>query len=183
MPDFFLLGFISSTWHITSNGMFAGSCIGVILLVCTLEFIRRLVREFDRYVILGKTPTLTRSTIHQQATTSSPGTDLKPVAGNTSSTLANVSSSSSDDQDEHDIHLSSGSIQRRTGRPTLLQQMARAFLHMAHLAVAYFIMLLAMYFNGYIIICILIGAFIGAFVFSWDVGVGTAGEEVTGCCG
>jgi len=28
-------------------------------------------------------------------------------------------------------------------------------------------MLLAMYFNGYIIICILIGAFLGAFVFGW----------------
>jgi copper transporter 1 len=38
---------------------------------------------------------------------------------------------------------------------------------MAQFAVAYIIMLLAMYFNGYLIICIFIGAFIGAFIFDW----------------
>ena len=45
------IGFISSSWHITSNGMFAGSCIGVILLVITLEFLRRSAKEYDRYTI------------------------------------------------------------------------------------------------------------------------------------
>lgn len=58
-------------------------------------------------------------------------------------------------------------------RPTLIQQLIRAGLHMITFAVAYFVMLLAMYYNGYFIICILIGAFIGAFIFSWEtVGAG-----------
>lgn len=58
-------------------------------------------------------------------------------------------------------------------RPTLPQQLIRAGLHMITFAVAYFVMLLAMYYNGYFIICILIGAFIGAFIFSWEtVGAG-----------
>lgn len=58
-------------------------------------------------------------------------------------------------------------------RPTLLQQLIRAGIHMVTFAVAYFVMLLAMYYNGYFIICILIGAFIGAFIFSWEtVGAG-----------
>ena len=39
---------------------------------------------------------------------------------------------------------------------------------MLQFAVAYFVMLLAMYFNGYVIICIFIGAFLGAFLFSWE---------------
>lgn len=39
---------------------------------------------------------------------------------------------------------------------------------MLQFAVAYFIMLLAMYYNGYIIISIIIGAFLGAFIFSWE---------------
>jgi copper transporter 1 len=39
---------------------------------------------------------------------------------------------------------------------------------MVQFAVAYFIMLLAMYYNGYIIICIFIGAFFGALIFSWE---------------
>ncbi|TGO25291.1 hypothetical protein BPAE_0083g00240 [Botrytis paeoniae] len=53
-------------------------------------------------------------------------------------------------------------------RPCLLQQIIRALFHMMQFAVAYFVMLLAMYFNGYIIICIIIGAFLYAFVFSWE---------------
>lgn len=39
---------------------------------------------------------------------------------------------------------------------------------MLQFAVAYFIMLLAMYYNGYFLICIFVGAWIGAFVFGWE---------------
>ena len=67
-------------------------------------------------------------------------------------------------------------------RPTLLQQMVRAVLHMLQFGVAYFVMLLAMYYNGYFIICILLGALIGAFAFSWDLAM-PGGEGSEGCCG
>lgn len=53
-------------------------------------------------------------------------------------------------------------------RPSPMEQLVRALLHMLQFAVAYFIMLLAMYYNGYIIICIFIGAFLGSLVFSWE---------------
>lgn len=53
-------------------------------------------------------------------------------------------------------------------RPSLLQQLIRATIHMVTFGVAYIIMLLAMYYNGYFIICILIGAFLGSFIFSWE---------------
>ncbi|KAJ5574275.1 uncharacterized protein N7459_008702 [Penicillium hispanicum] len=53
-------------------------------------------------------------------------------------------------------------------RPSPVEQVIRALLHMLQFAVAYFIMLLAMYFNGYIIICIFIGAFFGSLIFSWE---------------
>lgn len=52
-------------------------------------------------------------------------------------------------------------------RPTFVEQAMRALLHVLQFAVAYFIMLLAMYYNGYIIICIFIGAYMGAFIFGW----------------
>lgn len=71
-----------------------------------------------------------------------------------------------------------------------MQQTIRALLHMLQFALAYFVMLLAMYYNGYLIICIFIGAFLGAFIFSWEsveVAVGGSGMEVqedpTVCCG
>jgi solute carrier family 31 (copper transporter), member 1 len=41
-------------------------------------------------------------------------------------------------------------------------------MHMVQFSVTYFIMLLAVYYNGYFIICILIGAFLGFFIFAWD---------------
>jgi solute carrier family 31 (copper transporter), member 1 len=45
-----------------------------------------------------------------------------------------------------------------------------------------------MYYNGYIIICIFIGAYLGAFVFHWEhiggsIGQTSAGENPTVCCG
>lgn len=43
--------FIASTWKITSPGMMAGSCIGVILLVMSLELLRRTVKEYDRFLL------------------------------------------------------------------------------------------------------------------------------------
>jgi solute carrier family 31 (copper transporter), member 1 len=48
--------FLAKSWHIKSSGMFAGSCIGVILLVMLLELLRRSVKEYDRY-LLRKTTT------------------------------------------------------------------------------------------------------------------------------
>ncbi|KAJ5306730.1 hypothetical protein PENANT_c003G05428 [Penicillium antarcticum] len=121
--------FIARSWHITSRGMFAGSCIGVILLVICLEFLRRLGKEYDRFLLRQ---------------------DKSKVAASETS------------QD------SPAKIPSFGFRPTVFQQMVRALLHMCQFAVAYFVMLLAMYYNGYFIICIFIGAYIGSFIFTWE---------------
>lgn len=57
---------------------------------------------------------------------------------------------------------------------------------MLQFGVAYIIMLLAMYYNGFILLSIVVGAFLGAFVFSWEsVELGSANgrAEATLCCG
>lgn len=53
-------------------------------------------------------------------------------------------------------------------RHTIWQQTVRATLHTMQFAVAYFIMLLAMSYNGYIIISIFIGAFVGFWLCEWS---------------
>jgi copper transporter 1 len=91
--------------------MFAGSCIGVILLVMSLEFIRRGVKEFDRYII----------------------------AKHASSTISTGDGSGLLKRDSH-----SGSVAPTASggyRPTFVEQLVRAFLHMVQFAVAYFVML------------------------------------------
>jgi copper transporter 1 len=142
--------FLSTSWHITSPGMFAGTCLGIIGLVMVLEFLRRMAKEYDR-LLLGESRTTLPSAIasiagtHQADTAPSPdGSSTKLLAGATG-------------------------VQRKTQfRPSAVQQAIRAALHMLQFAVAYFVMLLAMYYNGYIIISIFIGAFIGYFVFGWE---------------
>ncbi|KAI1479350.1 Ctr copper transporter [Daldinia eschscholtzii] len=160
--------FISSSWHITSKGMFAGSCIGVILLAILLEFLRRSVKEYDSYLIRknvsnGLVSVVSHADHENGRASPKPG---QTFAGG----LPSVNSASGNGY-----------------RPKLFEQAIRAFLHTAQFVVAYFLMLLAMYYNGYIIICIFIGAFIGSFIFQWEkLGGGqqtSAAKEATVCCG
>ncbi|CAP94742.1 Pc18g05180 [Penicillium rubens Wisconsin 54-1255] len=132
--------FLAKSWHIKSRGMFAGSCIGVICLVLSLELLRRLGRVYDSFIV--RRARLRRLYIQEGM--------LAPY------------------------------------RPSLVEHSVRSLLHMVQFAVAYIIMLLAMYFNGYIIICIFIGAFLGAFIFSWepvDLNKESDATSVTKCCG
>ncbi|KAK3657684.1 hypothetical protein LTR22_009236 [Elasticomyces elasticus] len=156
--------FLSSTWRITSDGMFAGSCIGVILLVIALEGLRRGAQEYDRFIVRSH-PANNNSS--RTAGVAEGYSDLNKNSTTATTTTAPASSGP------------------RAIRPNVLQQAIRAGLHMLQFAVAYFIMLLAMYFNGYIIISIFIGAYIGSFVFGWQT-LGMAGgeeREITYCCG
>ncbi|CRK48122.1 hypothetical protein BN1723_001379 [Verticillium longisporum] len=77
-------------------------------------------------------------------------------------------------------------------RASPVEQLIRAVLHTTFFGLAYIIMLLAMYYNGYIIISILLGAGLGKFLCDWlvykvETGAATQQakgvEEPTGCCG
>jgi copper transporter 1 len=159
--------FIASSWRITSNGIFALSCIGVVLLVMALELLRRAVKEYDRFLI--------RKHLEDAA-----------AAGIVSHQVGASSKDSSHSAGATPPHIP---VAVSGYRPTVVQQAIRAFLHMVQFAVAYFVMLLAMYYNGYIIICIFIGAFLGSFVFQWEKLGGkstsqtSAANEATVCCG
>ena len=158
-----ILGFIAKSWRNTSNGMFAGSCIGVILLVIALEALRRAGKEYDRYIVNQHLASISPATPDESSAAS--GSSKSPVTTKgCTPTVQNF-------------------------RPSLIQQAIRSLLHMLQFAVAYFVMLLAMYYNGYIIICIFIGAYIGYFLCGWEtLSVGKGGqdrmqENATVCCG
>ncbi len=113
----------------------------------SLEFMRRLSKEYDRYIL--------RQFRRQR------GSPLALSSG------SGVKGSRTDSQDGDEVMVSERVVERRF-RPSVVQQLVRALLHMVQFGVAYFVMLLVMYYNGYIIVCILIGAFIGSFVFGWE---------------
>jgi copper transporter 1 len=165
--------FIAESWHVRSKAMFAGSCIGVILLVILLEFLRRAAKEYDRFIVQQHAKTLVSSTTRSFASSSSnnDGMTKDPAAQTSPVACSAVATTTS------------------KFRPSIVQQAIRAALHMCAFAVAYFVMLLAMYYNGYFIICIFIGAYLGYFIFGWEsFSVSNGGEDrmqenATVCCG
>jgi len=158
--------------------MFGGSCIGVVLLAILLEFLRRAGKEYDRYVVAQQ----------KRMQTASPLSSSSPM-------MIPASTSSSDGNGTNKTPGAATSAgvcgPRPTSmfRPTIVQQAIRALLHTCQFALAFGVMLLAMYYNGYFIICIFIGVYVGYFIFGWEsFNVGNRGddrmqENVTVCCG
>ncbi|KAI1454869.1 Ctr copper transporter [Annulohypoxylon moriforme] len=137
--------FLSDSWQIKSRGAFAGLCIGIAFLVILLELLRRTAKVYDRYLIrqhLAKTSALAATVVNGSSETAHGAL----IAKENAMTLASAV----------------------PFRPNIFQQAIRALLHTLHFALAYWIMLLAMYYNGYIIISIIIGAFIGFFALQWE---------------
>ncbi|KAJ5879178.1 hypothetical protein N7455_002643 [Penicillium solitum] len=211
--------FLAESWHVKSRGMFAGSCIGVICLVLSLELLRRLGREYDSFIVrrarlrrlyMSESPTAQSiSNVplrSDENTTKPPGNCcgnadpdaeddiITPVSGTpqngASKKQASVSTAAAAPGNSmRDVGIQR--IERQEAvlapyRPSIVEHTVRSLLHMTQFAVAYIIMLLAMYFNGYIIICIFIGAFLGAFIFSWEpvnLNQESDATSVTKCCG
>jgi len=107
--------FIAKSWKISSKGHFAGSCIGVVLLVIALEMLRRACKEYDRFLINK----------HLRAT---------------SAAAAKASSSAKCDSQDS-IPAAACAVVSSGYRPNVFEQAIRALLHMLQFAVAYFVML------------------------------------------
>lgn len=116
--------------------MFAASCIGVIALVVLLEFLRRLGREYDRKLHRSTTQQPLRRVSNDSITSDGHATEKNYINMNKENTA-------------HTRVVPLCSTPARVGRGRLLRrQLIRSLLHMVTFAVAYFVMLLAMYYNG-----------------------------------
>ncbi|KAK3985663.1 putative high affinity copper protein [Cladorrhinum sp. PSN332] len=184
--------FLSRSWHITSHGAFAATCIGVILMVILLEALRRIGKEYDEHIqrdFAARVALIANGGISGGVASNSSSNEngVCPAAG-----PAVGSGSGAAEQGR------SLAPQTVTFRASPLQQLVRSVIHTATFGLAYIIMLLAMYYNGYVIISILIGALLGKFICDWmtKTVVITAGgdalvkngnasgiDEPTVCCG
>ncbi|KAI1171912.1 ctr copper transporter [Nemania sp. FL0916] len=158
--------FLAESWRIQTAGMMAGSCIGVFLLAVLLEFVRRLGKEYDRSIVARA-----QHEVDSQAIVEKEVPDSSPVR-----------------RIEKDQAL--------RFRPTLAQQLIRGLIHAVSFGIAYILMLIAMSYNGYLIIMTILGAGFGKVVADWTtqkivVGAGgsplsrelNSSEEATVCCG
>lgn len=174
--------FLAESWHVSSQGAFAASCIGTILLVMVLEALRRLGKEYDDWISRGFQARAAHLSEMSRSNTASPD------GGKGGASKVGV---------ETTVSAAGGNRGRVVVfRASPLQQVIRSVLHAVSLGVAYIVMLLVMSYNGYIIICVIIGGGLGKFFCDWmtrRVLIGavdvseeekTSGiEEPSMCCG
>lgn len=147
--------FISSQWHIRTVGAYVGSLIGVFVWVVVLEAFRRLSREYDRRIIMEwKNSRASVETAAHDSIKGLSGPDIMRFGG------------------------ANGEF-----RPTHSQQLIRSIFHAVQFGAGYMLMLLAMYYNGGILLVIFVATFVGYFISGRDMpGGGSQSEGGKECC-
>lgn len=152
-------GFISSSWQITSREKFAASCIGVLCLGIFLEFLGRVGNTYDKYILRQ---------FQYVSLPSSDGEENIFVAKTSSVTHATNDDLLVNAKSMTHLQLQVDILSiRRTFQPSMGQQVIRAGIHMLRFGITYLIMLLFMTLNGFLILGILAGAYMGSFIFGW----------------
>lgn len=137
--------FLAPSWYNSDIAKFAGSCIGIAFWVILTEYIRRCSREFDRYIVREATKKIQN---------------------------ADAGKNSSDIERRGPLGFLTRGKSVLSGRirlyPTVIQQSLRALLYAIQFTSAYLIMLIAMTYNGYVLLSIILGALVGYFFSTWD---------------
>ncbi|EKD12222.1 uncharacterized protein L3040_000308 [Drepanopeziza brunnea f. sp. 'multigermtubi'] len=134
--------FLSSIFHIRSSFTFFLACLGAFTLVVSLEFVRRIQRQFDQY--LQKRNNFFRTKQY-----------VLP---------AEMEEKLLDPGDDHGFK----DEPKQKAMVVILDQLLRGLIHVVQFSISYCIMLLFMYSNGFIIISILVGALVGFALFTRD---------------
>jgi len=145
--------FLTESWHIRTQAQFVGSCIGVALLVVVFEGLRRLEREYSRWLARRQTVAISQGACCP--------CDVEDEAPKCCKSAGSRSSE--------------GSLPRPTTvrAPTRLElgghHVVRSLGHAVLFLLAYILMLLGMSFSIQIFISIIVGAFLGHLAFAWDL--------------
>lgn len=111
-----------------------------------LEFLRRLAKEYDIWLVRKRVMAAAPAGTSRIMMSSPLGGECNKNKDRTVATS-----------------LASGSF-----KPTASEQAIRSLLYTMQFIVAYFIMMLAMHYNGFILLCIFAGTYVGCFVSHWE---------------
>ncbi|EEQ38578.1 putative copper transport protein [Clavispora lusitaniae] len=150
--------FIARSWHNKSKGAFAGSCIGVFFLVLVSQWLHRFAREYDSALI-------TKYSAQESADNSK----LEMESSKSATIAVNPA-----------VHAIShrwlfAPVPASGIMASPFEHLIRCVLFTIEWGLSYIIMLLFMYYNGYIIICCILGAFAGRLLFTYN-------EPLNGSC-
>ena len=168
--------FLTSSWLNSTQAKFAGSCVGVAFWVMLTELIRRFARDFDRFIVESAKREIRELQAQRPpefAAYEAEKADMEQSSGNSfpSNIIASILGLPRPLRTPSTIRV----------HPNLWQQCVRAVLYAAQFTSAYLIMLIAMSFNGYMLLSIILGAMIGYFVASWDT-LGSVSAGTASCC-
>lgn len=188
--------FISRTWRNDTVAKFGGSCFGCFLLVFTAQWLNRVARQFDIELLrrhrlkhlarLQSERDVSSEEVKGSVDSDFPGylcslakeSDWKTtlmVIGKTMSHKWYTNFVGRQYETELERQLLDGSLGLSSDiYPTLLDHVIRASIFTVQWTLSYFIMMLFMYYNGYIIICCILGALFGRIFFNYEV-LGTCG--------
>lgn len=154
-----------------------------------MEALRRLGKEYDEWILRG---------FHTRAASlDAPSSSAPLLSRSNNSNHAGSPKVASSSITAVVTATSRQDVRTVVFRASPLQQTIRAVLHAVSLGVAYIVMLLVMSYNGYVIICVIIGGGLGKFFCDWmtrrmvirvagEVGgeeSATGLEEPSMCCG
>ena len=168
--------FLAESWHVGSNGAFAASCIGTILLVIILEALRRVGKEYDDWILRGFQARAAQARLgysQSQPRPTQSASSSSSATGPSKGATAKVTPASAAWKRLGGAAAGApgggvgGGGRAVVFRASPLQQVFRAVIHAAALGLAYIVMLLVMSYNGYIIICVIIGGGLGKFFCDW----------------
>lgn len=179
--------FIARSWRNDTRGKFAGSCIGCFLLVFIAQWLNRVSRQFDmelakrrKLKYLAKRRDESLSSSPQSSLDDGLLQDLMTIAsepdwktsfialGKTMSHAWYFNFVNKNNSDLLEQSLSSCCYDSFEVYPSLLDHVLRALVFTLQWGLSYIIMLLFMYYNGYIIISCLLGALFGRFFFNYE---------------
>ena len=158
---------LTSSWRNNTKAKFAGTCIGVAFWVMLTECVRRWAREYDRYIIAQA-----KRQVQQYEESLLAQYKVDPENGakqGSRGTVQNLVPGLFTPRAMPAIPGGNGqAVSMHRLRPSVFQQIIRAVLYAIQFTSAYLIMLIAMTYNGYLIISIILGALIGYFFSTWD---------------
>lgn len=151
-------------------------------MVILIEIIRRFGREWDRYIVRREARTReARALACAPRPQLQPDGQLSPISSDGGEKRFAQTTSAAN---EHELETAAYGYRSRAGprgpalhfwarnpgrfRPSLLQQAVRSLIYAIQFTGAYLVMLIAMTFNGYIIMVICLGGLFGHFISTWD---------------
>lgn len=186
--------FIARSWMNDTKGKFAGSCIGCFALVVAAQWLNRVSRQFDielvkRHKMRYLARHMASNNAYDETSSELSLHELELIGSEPEwkATLVALKKTVShtwyfnflrrntlEDPIEKALSCCSA-VPALEIYPTFLEHFLRAWIFVLQWGLSYIIMLLFMYYNGYIIISCLIGALIGRFLFNYEP-LGTCGS-------